>query len=977
MPNAIYPLSGDDISFFLRSCPDAEHLFMIDGRPFQNTYKDGKSGDKFYNHEIVKTVKDFHGNILDGIGYMGQGYDITNPIAFTLYKLDLQHDLKEIGTANLIYERLLDMNCTIEEMDSHNEKAHTIRILDRNKKTKYVHFIQADLQTPYDELVEHHEGLQWFLNKLQETGPIDTALAKAIPNHTVADRDKKKYTARDITLLTLIAKVSSEKTSFILDRDAATITFGMEDLLTLNETTGNFGYRTGSYEGTVDKTTLEEQFERIKAKNRALHTTEPKAKKKEAEQPFTELSPEQKFHRLSQLGIITKDATTLTFNIGGESFPPILSSLKDEDTKRVLGEIIKYAQITNIDISLSSPTGTLFYQRYPSLILETMGPNINRFRVQTDGNKLSHTSMFAKDLASSLHTHGTNLSHIDIQANSQGALAIAKTLESLSTTGKLTTFKLTPIQENSWKEDLKPAINQSLLLSQKNIQHQNLKQTLKDKYLEPIAHACQKKFSIDKNNEADFKNYLINVTKNGPQPITTKQVDHAVKSSDLSNYTTILQPLTFADLASLDSGAGLGVIDDKDIQELTKHTKQFFKVTFNDDLEPTVTALNDDEIWGKNGLDPTQEFVVTNPGNGPTNLLTLATTPESEITKHIISSAKIFEKALKQYSPKKHTLQYLVTINEKDGQKNMDLIKQHNQNPDGFTTPYLAKQARLIYGPLITDSNGNPLEDQKIIKNLAKARSYNCSFGTVAANCHTNALVAMMHNLGISPDTTTKAIESMRRLDSPNMAATSPGISQSTVIFEGENDTTMLKHSIGGHNPPLPEDHTNLSIVEIDDHRVKLYQTLPREVYHPAKKPTLEEKAQEDAIVKNLPPLPKKASQSILQYLELDGMRYQDPNTHNGPHFTMPATPGNEVEGRDPDLLYKLIADMMNRENAKNVTHYFQDQNTAKEEKTWQNKFPSQKSAEVEDIIKKPQSWKQILKGKTVQDDSTIIPSLK
>lgn len=47
---------------------------------------------------------------------------------------------------------------------------------------------------------------------------------------------------------------------------------------------------------------------------------------------------------------------------------------------------------------------------------------------------------------------------------------------------------------------------------------------------------------------------------------------------------------------------------------------------------------------------------------------------------------------------------------------------------------------------------------------------------------------------------------------------------------------------------------------------------------------------------------------------------------HNLPHITGEATPGNEIPGRDADLVYKLMADMMTREDPKDVLRPFKQQ---------------------------------------------------
>lgn len=514
-------------------------------------------------------------------------------------------------------------------------------------------------------------------------------------------------------------------------------------------------------------------------------------------------------------------------------------------------------------------------------------------------------------------------------------------------------------------------------------------QDLHDKYLPPIAQALLKKFSAEGANYSLFREFVSgSIKKEG----VAQEIDEAIKSGDLTKFTAILQDLSFSDLRTIDDAEKLEVVKQEDLRDFAKDATAFYKVTFDENLTPSVTALNDDEIWGEGGLNPAQPFIVINPGNGPTNLINLALSSELEAAKFVIAEAKVFEKGVRKCGLPVAGRQYLVTVNEDSGKRNMDFIRSHNANPAGFSNPYTKEQARLIYGPLITksgiapDGSGVPLSDQEIVENLSKARSYNASLGSVLANCQTNALVAMMRNLGISEKTIKAGIESMRRLDGPNMAAVSPGISQSTVIFEGSNDK-LAEEYIGGREPALPENHTHTSIVPIDDNRIKVYQTLPLEVYHPGKKPTEEQKEKENRIVGRLPKiyeerfrnpetkevgrfakivakaLANERQESVLKSAGLDGLRFKDPNTHNAPHLTMPATPGNEVAGRDADLLYKLMADMMVRENPRDVSHHFNQQkelaapeNSQAAEGEWAKRFPSRKSFAEEAISDRTES---------------------
>lgn len=486
---------------------------------------------------------------------------------------------------------------------------------------------------------------------------------------------------------------------------------------------------------------------------------------------------------------------------------------------------------------------------------------------------------------------------------------------------------------------------------------------LKDDYTRGIAEKCLKKFSDEKHDYQGFRRFLCEYS---PIPLTPEKIDEVVKSADLSRFIEILAPLKIVDLMEINGGEKFGIILDPEmLKELQESIKYFYKVTFTEDLTPVITPLDSDGIWGGAGLDKDSPFIVINPMNGSANARDLAISSEKENLKNIAFEAKIFEKGVRKYVSSGEERQYLVAVSETSGKPNFDLITEHNSDPSGFTTAYTTNQARLIYGPLIADGSGLPLPDEEIVKNLSKARSYNPSLGTVTANCQNNALVEMMRGLGISEEIIKEGIENMRRIDGPNMAAVNPGISPSTVIIEGSNDA-LAERFIGGRKPSLPDSHTHTSVVPVDDrddHRIKVYLRLPEEVYHPAKKPTSEEKKQEDKIVRDFPRfsekrflrnlpdseedikeikddapkvgiqarlagmaarlLAKKEQKDILQDLSLEGLRYRDKNVHNAPHLTMPATPGNEVAGGDPDLLYKLMADMLTREDSRDVSNYF------------------------------------------------------
>ena len=502
---------------------------------------------------------------------------------------------------------------------------------------------------------------------------------------------------------------------------------------------------------------------------------------------------------------------------------------------------------------------------------------------------------------------------------------------------------------------------------------------LKEKYLEPLAKACLKKFSDNKDDPENFKKQLMDISYTPPAQKPTTEIDRIIaseKKDDPENfkkqllaiyenlpnnkfpggikptaesidkiiadgkkedYLDLLRPLEAKDLMNLDTNRKLQVIDQKDLENIEPKLKSYFKITFDEKGAPTITPLDRDKIWEEGGLDKNGPFVLINPGNGGANKREQLTLSD-HFDRSLLYEAKLFEKGHKGTPP----TQYLVALNETAGGVNFDLISTHNQNPNNFTTEYTTEQAKTIYGPLI-QKDGKALDDKEIIENLAKARNFNCSFGTVTANCQQNALVDYMKELGIKDSTIKAGIEGMRRLDLANVAMVSDNENprQSTVIFQGAND----KLAPIQEKAPLPAGHSNVSLVEAEKNVAIVYQTFPNEVYNPGKKLTEEQKKQEEAIRKGaksyqermeeffgettnkfsklVAGILKKGSQQSLGVdlgeVELGDARFADDSRHSPPHATMPATPGNEVAGRDPNLSYSLIEDMMTRGDSKEV----------------------------------------------------------
>ena len=464
---------------------------------------------------------------------------------------------------------------------------------------------------------------------------------------------------------------------------------------------------------------------------------------------------------------------------------------------------------------------------------------------------------------------------------------------------------------------------------------------LKAKYLEPLAEACLKKFSEDKDNPENFKKQLLAIYENLPNnkfsgeiKPTAESIKETITNGRKEDYLNLLRSLEAKDLIKLDTDRKLQTIDQKDLEKIANESdlKSYFKITFDEKGAPTITPLDREKIWEEGGLDKKEPFVLINPGNGGANKREQLTLSD-HFDKSLLYEAKLFEKGHKGTPP----TQYLVALNETAGGVNFDLISAHNQNPNNFKTNYTTEQAKTIYGPLI-QQDGVALDDQEIINNLAKARNFNCSFGTVTANCQQNALVDYMKELGIKDSTIKAGIEGMRRFDLANVAKLSDNENPrpSTVIFQGEND----KLAPIQEKAPLPESHTNVSLVAAEENVAIVYQTFPNEVYAPGKNLTEEQKNQEEAIRKGpkiyeeriqrdsrltkvgravLNYAFRKKSQGDLKEHRLENARFEDPSCHNPPHATMPATPGNEVVGRDPNLSYSLIKDMMTRGDQEKV----------------------------------------------------------
>jgi len=470
-----------------------------------------------------------------------------------------------------------------------------------------------------------------------------------------------------------------------------------------------------------------------------------------------------------------------------------------------------------------------------------------------------------------------------------------------------------------------------------------------------IIQKCFDEFTKDFSKRDDLASYLTNDLK---LLESADQFQEILKSKE--KFEEVFNKISISNLGTICSEEKIGIEQEKrDFVQAFK-PKRFYKVEFDEDMNVTTSPLEDNEIWDtkKGGLDKSKQFIVINSGNTPMlSLFGASTLEQKELDKCVATEAKILEKGLRKVGAPTEKRQYLVTINESDGDNNMFLIREHNSLEGSalrkYSTPYSTEQAKLIYGPLIFAEEGSPLPDKTIKDNLSKAVSFNPSFGSLSANCHTIELIKIMRDSKVGEEVIKESIESMHRFDAPNMVKIQtseenyPG--QNSVIFQAPNDKLAI-----AFGATLPDKYLEQS--QAKDSNVLVVPTpVPNEVWNPAKRikdkktgltrePLKEELDREEELTKSLPKIKtlreisalgeknkfRKAfktviaqkeaketvesrTQNTLKDLGLDGFRYTDPNKHNRPHVTGIATPGNEVEGRDPDLLYKMMADTLNQ----------------------------------------------------------------
>ncbi len=490
-----------------------------------------------------------------------------------------------------------------------------------------------------------------------------------------------------------------------------------------------------------------------------------------------------------------------------------------------------------------------------------------------------------------------------------------------------------------------------------------------------IIQKCFDEFTKDFSKRDGLASYLTNYLE---LLESADQFQEILKSKE--KFEEVFNKISISNLGTICYEEKIDIEQEKrDFVQAFK-PKRFYKVEFDEDMNVTTSPLEDNEIWDtkKGGLDKSKQFIVNNSGNAPMlSLFGASTLEQKELDKWVATEAKILEKGLRKFGAPTEKRQYLVTINESDGDNNMSLIREHNSLEGSalreYSTPYSTEQAKLIYGPLIFAEEGSPLPDKTIKDNLSKAVSFNPSFGSFSANCHTSALIKLMRDSKVGEEVIKESIESMHRFDAPNMVKIQtseenyPG--QNSVIFQAPNDKLAIDFGA-----KLPDKYLEQS--QTKDSNVLVVATpVPNEVWNPAKRikdektgltrePLKEELDREEELTKSLPKIKtlreisalgeenkfRKAvktviaqkeaketvesrTQNTLKDLGLDGFRYKDPNKHNRPHVIGIATPGNEVEGRDPDLLYKMMADTLNQNRIME----------GKEEKNWVEKMADKK----------------------------------
>jgi len=354
-----------------------------------------------------------------------------------------------------------------------------------------------------------------------------------------------------------------------------------------------------------------------------------------------------------------------------------------------------------------------------------------------------------------------------------------------------------------------------------------------------------------------------------------------------------------------------------------------------------------------------------------------------DINKAVTSETKILEKGLRETRGQENldnSRQYLVTVNEFYNQDNMNLISQHNSKTGDelrtFSTDYAKEQAKSIYRPLIFDEEGKKFSYDQIKENFTKAISFNPSFGSFSTNCQINSLIQIMKDAEIDPETIKQSIQSMSRFDAPNMVkiqSTSDEFPSATaIVFQATNDKLAIEFGA-----ELPSAYSSQRVTQKDNLTI-ISTPVPEEVYHPAKRiideqtkvlrsPNEQEKEREQELHDKIPqlktlqqisligkspmaendsPLSKsffsrirnrnlekkiqeddkiadetreKRREDVKKDENLDGFRYRDPRFHNRPHVVGEPTPGHEVEGRDPSLLYKLMNERLFHRDPKTI----------------------------------------------------------
>jgi hypothetical protein len=490
LKTVLYPLGGEDVLYPFTLFPDVEELYIVDSRSFKNVYKAGSIEPEIYNAGLINRALRRKLNskvqVPISVRYAGKdiGYDITNPLFHIFQKTDTDSHTGEIGTANLILARLKAMGAEINSIKAENDKVHTISVSYEGKQ-RQVHFIQADLGIAYKEL-ETDDGFQWLADNVRG-GKVDAILGKGIPNPAKAGGNIATYALRDSNIEKIVTKFSDQRTIIALDFYAAKTTLGVENFLTEHQSSSGFGYDDKFYIGPATDALLTE-IGNGESRRNTLQTMEAKQKADEAQRnkqrhikllndrkEFFRKSPKKKYEYLEKIGAISKSGNELCFNFEelycGSPDSKIFQSFGYEELWTAFSEVLKHARslsVTGLKIELPPYFINPQHGICPAIITEAMGDSMTSLKITATYN-LTYLSEFSSRTAEVLKVHGKNLSHIEVQANSNGAIKFAEAIYYLSKNGKLTDPPLIAPIQGEWKPEAETQIRDTLALAIKEI----------------------------------------------------------------------------------------------------------------------------------------------------------------------------------------------------------------------------------------------------------------------------------------------------------------------------------------------------------------------------------------------------------------------------------------------------------------------------------------------------------------------------